>query len=60
MRNVLMNVANPIFNSFNMQEGYIMAGGHNTMPFLITGIFYGLMAITYYLYFWKIERGNDQ
>jgi MFS family permease len=88
MRNVLMNMANPIFNSFKLEivsseersmmnsmtwmacytfvglgtyaGGIIMAGGHNIMPFLITGIFYGLMAITYYLYFWKIEKGNDQ
>ena len=27
------------------------------MPFLIAGIFYGLMAITYYLYFWEIKEG---
>ena len=88
VRNVLMNMANPAFNSFKLEivspeersmmnsvtwmacytfvglgtyaGGIIMAGGHNTMPFLIAGIFYGLMAIAYYLYFWKIERGKDQ
>lgn len=88
MRNMLMNMANPAFNSFKLEivspeersmmnsvtwmacyifvcfgtyaGGMMMAGGHSTMPFLVTSVFYGLMAVTYYLYFRKTENRIDE
>ncbi len=84
MRYMLMNMANPILNSFKLEivsaeersiinsvmwmacytfvgigtyaGGLMMAEGKNSMPFLVTAIFYALTAVFYYVFFNKIEK----
>ena len=84
MRWLLMNMANPVLNSFKLEMvsneqrptmnsltwmacytfvgigtyagGLLMARGQNTIPFLITSVFYGITAILYYVYFNEAER----
>jgi len=84
MRYMLMNMANPILNSFKLEivrkeeralinstmwmacytfvgigtyaGGLMMAAGKNSMPFLITSIFYALTAIFYYICFNRLEK----
>ncbi|RQW79501.1 MAG: MFS transporter, partial [Methanothrix sp.] len=84
MRYMLMNMANPILNSFKLEivskeeralinsimwmacytfvgigtyaGGLMMAAGKNSMPFLITSIFYAVTAIFYYICFNKLEK----
>ncbi|OPY26320.1 MAG: Major Facilitator Superfamily protein [Methanocella sp. PtaU1.Bin125] len=84
MRYLLMNMANPILNSFKLEiatkeqhavvnsltwmacytfvglgtyaGGLLMAGGYNTMPFLLTCALYGVSAVLYYVLFNDIER----
>jgi MFS family permease len=79
MRYMLMNMANPILNSFKLEivsaeqrsminsvmwmacytfvgigtyaGGLMMAGGRNSMPFLVTGLFYAVTAALYYVCF---------
>lgn len=87
MRWLLMNMANPVLNSFKLEivsneqrptmnsltwmacytfvgigtyaGGLLMARGQNTMPFLITSVFYGITAILYYVYFSEVERRQN-
>lgn len=87
MRWLLMNMANPVLNSFKLEivsneqrsimnsltwmacytfvgigtyaGGLLMARGQNTMPFLITSVFYGITAILYYAYFNEVERRQN-
>jgi predicted MFS family arabinose efflux permease len=86
MRYMLMNMANPILNSFKLEivsaeqrsiinsvmwmacytfvgigtyaGGLMMAGGRNSMPFLVTGIFYALTAVLYYVFFNEVEKAG--
>jgi MFS family permease len=86
MRYTLMNMANPILNSFKMEivsaeersiinsvmwmacytfvgigtyaGGLMMAEGKNSMPFLVTGIFYALTAVLYYAFFNEVEKAG--
>jgi len=84
MRYMLMNMANPVMNSFKLEivkpdersminsimwmacyvfvgigtyaGGTMMAAGKNSMPFLVTGGFYAITAIFYYICFNGIEK----
>jgi len=86
MRYMLMNMANPILNSFKLEivsaeersiinsvmwmacytfvgigtyaGGLMMAEGKNSMPFLVTGFFYALTAVLYYVFFNEIEKAR--
>lgn len=84
MRYLLMNMANPVLNSFKLEiargeehavvnsltwmacytfvgignyaGGAMMAAGHDTMPFHLTCVLYGITALLYYPLFIGIER----
>jgi len=84
MRYMLMNMANPVLNSFKLEivrpnersminsitwmachtfvgvgtyaGGMMMANGWNSMPFLVTGVFYAVSAAYYYICFNKLEE----
>ena len=84
MRYMLMNMANPILNSFKLEivqpeersminsimwmacytfvgvgnytGGLMMAAGDSRMPFMVTGVFYAVTAIFYYVCFNGLEE----
>ncbi|OPY49053.1 MAG: Major Facilitator Superfamily protein [Methanosaeta sp. PtaU1.Bin060] len=84
MRYLLMNMANPLLNSFKLEivgaeersivnsimwmacyifvgagtyaGGLMMAAGRNSMPFLVTGFFYAVTALYYYICFNGLEK----
>jgi MFS family permease len=87
MRYMLMNMANPILNSFKLEivkpeersiinsvmwmacytfvgigtyaGGLMMAGGRNSMPFLVTSVLYAVTAALYYVCFNEFERKRN-
>jgi predicted MFS family arabinose efflux permease len=87
MRFMLMNMANPVLNSFKLEivkpeersiinsvmwmacytfvgigtyaGGLMMAGGRNSMPFLVTSVLYAVTAALYYVCFNEFERKRN-